>query len=67
MSPPRPTTTPSDRLLTYAEACRVLSCSPSTLARLCAEGRLSPVYIATRCPRIRASQLQQIIGGSHVR
>jgi predicted site-specific integrase-resolvase len=50
-----------DRLLRYAEVRKALDCSESTLARLCAEGRLTPVYIATRCPRIRESELQSLI------
>ena len=49
-----------DPLITFADACDRLDCSTSDLAYVIAIGRLTPIYIATRTPRLRLSELTKL-------
>ena len=52
-----------DALLTTPTACAALGLSISTLYRLAAAGKLTPVKLGPRCTRWRAAQVRAIAQG----
>lgn len=56
----------ADDYLTVREVAEVLKCSPATVRRVIAKGRLSAVEVSERTTRIEAGEFARFIGGKHV-
>ena len=51
-------------LITYAEAAKRLAVSRSTLMRMIRAGRLVPVYVSARTPRLKVEDVERVSGGA---
>jgi hypothetical protein len=49
-----------DPLLSYDQCCAALGTTRPQLQALISAGKLTPVYVSTRCPRIRASDINAL-------